>query len=240
MRRTFKILLQAAAIFALAALAAHPLKPRFGRLGAGSEGLAAPAGGGVLFAVLGGYRSLAADFIWIKSYVNWERKDIAKCVSAMELACGIDPQMTMFWTQGASVIAFDIPHWLYGRLPPQLRTDAKLEALKARQARQAMRFIDKGAAMNPDNYAILVQKGQIAIAAGMFKIAEECFGRAAKLNDGFYARRIYASLLAKNGKFAESAKVLRAILGEAEPDNPARADIATQLRAVEKLVEKTK
>ncbi len=191
----------------------------------------AAVGKGALFAVLGGYRSLVADFLWIKGYVNWEDRDIAKCVSAMELACEIDPSTTVFWTQASSVIAFDIPHWIFERMPRNMKSDAVLDSLKIRQARKATEFIDRAVALYPDNYKLLIQKGQTAIAARLFDVAEDCFGRAAKLDDGFYARRIYASLLEKNGKFAEARKVLEKLLEEAEPDNPARSLIADQLKS---------
>lgn len=239
MARALKNFFAVLAAFAAAGLAGYPLKAGFRARAPEAASVRAAVGSGGLFAVLGGYRSLVADFVWIKCYINWEKKDISKCVSAMELACGLDPQMAMFWTQGASILAFDIPHWLFGRLPQKLRTDEKFESLKRRQARAAVEFIDKGIRMYPDSYELLVQKGQIAISAKNFKLAEECFGRAAKLNDGFYARRIYAGLLSKNGKFAEAAKVLRAVLDEAEPDNPARAAIENQLRAAQELAAKT-
>lgn len=228
------------AVFLLAGLFTLPLKSL--RLGSSTDmqSVRASIGNGSLFAVLGGYRSLVADFVWIRSYVCWENKDIARCVSSMELACAIDPQMTMFWVQGASVIAFDIPHWIFNNLPKKMQTDEKMEVLRVRQARQAIAFIDKGLAMFPDNYDLLIQKGQVAIGAKLFDIAEDCYARASELNDGFYARRIYASLLVKNGKFAKAIKVLEKLLSEAEQTNPARTLIAEQLQEVRKLAELAK
>ena len=167
--------------------------------------------------------------VWIKSYVNWENKDIAKCLSSIELACALDPEMSSFWTQGASIIAFDIPHWLLQRLPIKMRTEEKLDFYKKRQAIQAMLFLDKGLKMFPNNDKLLIQQGQIAIAAKRFDLAEDYFRRASKLNDSFYPRRILASLLIKNGKYVEAKSVLKSVLNEAEADNPVRAIIKSQL-----------
>lgn len=235
---TFLALLAAVAV---SAAVSFPLRRGAEKCAEGVGGEEVPAemasvraavGKGALFAVLGGYRSLVADFLWIKGYVNWEDKDIAKCVSAMELACEIDPSTTVFWTQASSVIAFDIPHWIFERMPKNMKSDAVLDSLKIRQARKATEFIDRALALYPDNYELLIQKGQTAIAARLFGVAEDCFGRAAKLDNGFYARRIYASLLERNGKFAEARKVLEKLLEEVEPDNPSKALIADQLKSV--------
>ena len=47
------------------------------------ESLKASVGSGSVFAILGGYRSIVADFVWIKSYVAWERCDVSKCISSI-------------------------------------------------------------------------------------------------------------------------------------------------------------
>ena len=41
------------------------------------ETLKAAIGAGTIFEVLGGYASLAADFAWIKGYIDWTKKDIS-------------------------------------------------------------------------------------------------------------------------------------------------------------------
>ena len=192
----------------------------------------ASLGSGSLFAVLGGYRSLVADMVWIRSYVSWENKDISKCVSSMELACAIDPEMTTFWTQAASIIAFDIPHWLLKRLPLKSQNDEKLDFYKKHQARQAMMFLDKGLKMFPNNYKLLIQQGQIAISAKRFDLAEDYFRRATKVDDSFYSRRILAALLIINGKISEAKKILKSVYNEAEVDNPVREIIKKQLNSL--------
>ncbi len=231
----FKKIVTIALFFGLAAVAVYPIKNALATKSINIQSLKASLKNGSLFAVLGGYRSLVADFVWIKGYVNWEAKDVSKCVSAIELASSIAPDMTMFWTQGASIIAFDTPHWLWQRLPEKIRTDEKLNFFKKRQGLEAIAFIDKALKTTPNNYEFLIQKGQIAIAIKDFHLAQECFGVASKINNGFYARRIYASLLAKNGDFKKSAEVLKSMLSETEDDNPVRPLIKAQLEAIEKI-----
>lgn len=75
------------------------------------ETLKAAIGAGTIFEVLGGYASIAADFAWIKGYIDWTKKDISACTASMELAVALDPQMKQFWRDAAAIIAFDYPYW---------------------------------------------------------------------------------------------------------------------------------
>ena len=192
------------------------------------------------FGVLGGYRSLISDFVWIKSYLEWEKKDIAPCIASIELATAIDPYMITFWTQGASIIAFDTPHWIIGKLPKDKRTPELMAIIKKRQTRIALKFIDRALKIFPDNQELLIQKGQIAIGAGFFDIAEKAYAAvAAQPDPQIYVRRIYSSLLLKNGKFKEALKVLESILPDLDPDSPLQKIIPQQIEKTKELIKKT-
>ena len=205
-----------------------------------SDTIRAALGNGMLFGVLGGYRSLISDFVWIKGYLDWEKKDLAACIASIQLATEIDPYMISFWTQGASIIAFDTPHWMLQKLPPAQRTEAALQIFKSRQAAAAIKFLDKALALFPNNGEILLQKGQIAISEGDFKLAEECYAPLASLPEPtVYARRIYASLLVKNGKFGKAVEVLESVLRDTEPDSPIKKLIADQIEKTKALLKKT-
>lgn len=203
--------------------------------------LKSTTGGGMLFGVLGGYRSLIADFVWIKSHIEWERKDLAGCMSSIELATSIDPNMIIFWTQGASMIAFDTPHWLYQQIPAEQRTPERLRMFKQRQGETAIKFLDRGLAIFPDNYDMLVQKGQVAIGMDDYALAEECFAKAASAPDAFRReKRIYASLLMKNGKYKAALEEYKKIFSELEPDSPLIPVLKGEIADAEAMVEKTK
>ncbi len=176
-------------------------------------------GAGVAFGILGGYRTLIADFIWIKGYVDWERKNLAGCMSAIELATTIDPDSIFYWRFGASIIAFDTPHWIIEQLAPVSKEKEK--AIRLRQARQAIRFLNRALKMHPNNTELLIQKGQIAISIGDFRLAEECYEEIVKKPEPLiFSRRIYAAVLQKNGKKEKAKEVLRGIIKDLEPDNP--------------------
>ena len=235
-------LLVAAMLFICAGIAGSPFKSAAlsGERSVSADAVKAARGAGALWGLLGGYRSLISDFAWIKGYVDCERKDISGCVSAIELATTIDPYMTIFWTQGAAIIAFDTPHWMLQKLPPAQRTEAALRIFKSRQAAAAIKFLDKALALFPNNGEILLQKGQIAISEGDFKLAEECYAPLASLPEPtVYARRIYASLLVKNGKFGKAVEVLESVLRDTEPDSPIKKLIADQIEKTKALLKKT-
>ena len=161
--RYLKPALVAIAIIALAGICAIPARNAALKVSphnVDSSTIRAALGNGVLFGVLGGYRSLISDFVWIKSYLEWEKKDIAPCIASIELATAIDPYMITFWTQGASIIAFDTPHWIIGKLPKDKRTPELMAIIKKRQTRIALKFIDRALKIFPDNQELLIQKGQ--------------------------------------------------------------------------------
>ncbi len=199
-----------------------------------SQSLKASIDKGFLFGMLGGYRSLISDFVWIKAYIDWEKKDIAGCLSAIELATTIDPYMITFWTQGSAIIAFDTPHWIVEKMPKERQNENVLNMYKRRQGGIALKLINKALAMFPRDPELLRQKGQIAIAMGNFKLAEECFAKLSTLPDPtVYARRIYASILVKNGNPQKAVEVLKSVLAETEPDSPIKAILEDQISEVE-------
>lgn len=233
----------AAVIAVAAAVAGAPFKTEALKAServVSGDSVRASLGGGMLFGVLGGYRSLVSDLIWIKSYIEWEKKDVSACMASIELAASVDPYMTVFWTQGAAIIAFDTPHWLLRNLPKNRQNDEALRLLKIRQGRTALKFLDKAIPMFPQNDELLIQKGQIAIGIGDFPLAQECFGAVAqRANSSIYSRRIYASLLEKNGKLREAIPVLESVLKDMNSDSPARKAVDTQISEIKAKIEKT-
>ena len=229
-----KTALFALAAFAVAGVVGMPLK---GVVSTGKplwkNALAAAQSGGTLWGILGGYRSIISDFAWIKGYLDWEKKDVAGCVSAIEFATDVDPYMPTFWTQGASMIAFDTPHWLLEKLPPERRNDTALEIYKKRQANVAFKLLDKGLAMFPKSRELLLQKGQIALGISDFKLAEKCYAPLAEADDPpVYVRRIYASILAKNGNPQKAVDVLESVLSEVEADSPIKKLLEDQIASL--------
>ncbi|HKK17951.1 MAG TPA: hypothetical protein VJ952_04645, partial [Opitutales bacterium] len=68
-------------------------------------------GQGVIVGMLGGFRSIMADFLWIQTNAVWEDRERAKLDSMVRLVTSIDPRPLFFWTNAARMIAYDVPHW---------------------------------------------------------------------------------------------------------------------------------
>ena len=195
-------------------------------------------GAGIAFAMLGGYRTLLADFVWIKGYIDWERQDLSGCVSAIDLATTLDPDSVFYWRFGAGIIAFDTPHWILRKLGTS--DPARQAAVKRRQGIQAIKFLDKALTRLPNNTELILQKGQIAISIGDFKLAEECYAKVVSVPDpSVFSRRIYAAVLERNGKFAQAKGILEKILGETEKDSPLVPILKKQIGTLQNLIEKT-
>ena len=235
--------LWAIAIFTIASTLAYPLKKSISKneTSLSSQSIQAGLNKGFLFGMLGGYRSLISDFVWLKAHLDWEKHNLAGCLSAMELATSIDPYMTTFWTQGASIIAYDTPHWMLAKLPKQSRSEKLLDMFKRKQGKMAIEFLDKALAMFPTNSELILQKGRIAIAMNDTTLAEACFKLLSEEPEpSVFSRRTYAGLLAKNGKFQESVDVLKSILKETPDDSPIKPILINQISYTEKLIKKLK
>ena len=235
--------LWAIVVFAIASLFAYPIKNSLikNESAISSQSIEVAINKGFLFGILGGYRSLISDFVWLKAHLDWEKQNLAGCLSAMELATSIDPYMTTFWTQGASIIAYDTPHWLLAKLPKEARTESFLNSLKRKQGRMAIDFLNKALAMFPNNSELILRKGQIAISIDDMKLAEACFKTLSEEPDpSVFSRRTYANLRARNGKFQESVNVLKSILKETPDDSPIKPILTKQIFQTEKLIKKLK
>ena len=129
---------------------------------------------------------------------------------------------------------------LHGKAEVNRRVAELMDIVKKKQTRIALKFIDRALKIFPANQELLIQKGQIAIGAGFFDIAEKAYAAvAAQPDPQIYVRRIYSSLLLKNGKFKQALKVLESILPDIEPDSPLQQIIPQQIEKTKELIKKT-
>src|SRR4051812_38609326 len=66
---------------------------------------------GLSVGVLGGFRALAADLVWLRAYVAWERHDAAATEALIKLTTTLDVRCLRFWISGARIMAYEIPNW---------------------------------------------------------------------------------------------------------------------------------
>ena len=82
-------------------------------------------GQGLIIGVLGGFRAILADFLWIRTNIIWERKDRAKLDSMVRLVTTLDPRPDFFWINGSRMIEIKAQGGRLARVErPRLSLDA--------------------------------------------------------------------------------------------------------------------
>lgn len=186
-------------------------------------------GQGIIVGLLGGFRSIIADFLWIQANTVWERRERAKLDSLLRLVTTLDPRPDFFWINAARMIAYDVPHWRireeggYNAVSELRQREIDLE-----QAEQAFEYIERALTFHPENPRLYLEIGQIYLnrlddpvqAAPWFLLASE------KAGAPYYAARIYAELIRRQGRHLEAYEFLKGLYGRLPDTDPyARKEI---------------
>ncbi len=169
-------------------------------------------GQGLVVGVLGGFRAILADFLWIRTSTIWERRDRVKLDAMIRLVTTLDPRPDFFWINGSRMIAYDVPNWRireeggYDKVP-----ELRQQAIDLEQAEQAFDLIDEALEFHPGKAKLYLEKGQIylnrlkddANAANWFLKASQ------QADAPYFAARIYAELLRNQGKNEEAYVFLK-------------------------------
>lgn len=106
-------------------------------------------GQGVSLALLGGFRALVGDFLWIFAHVNWEQGRWFAMQQDFEVCLMLQPRAIMFWDMASWHLAWNASHAAFNN--PQ----EPLLAVRLRDQRLWMRagreMLERGIANNPDN-----------------------------------------------------------------------------------------
>jgi hypothetical protein len=168
----------------------RPSIPEIGR-----KELEPTLGQGVLLGVLGGLRTVVADFAWIRSYVFWERRDRPGCEALMRTACTLDPHARYFWENAGLRIGLDMAHWEIRRRGGYAKVPAETQERLFRQyARRGLDVLEEGLGHARNRTGLLLAAG--FIAEGKLKdlrLAADYYRQAAEAPDApWYAARIAA------------------------------------------------
>ena len=176
------------------------------------EGLEGGLGQGLVIGVLGGFRAILADFLWIRTNTIWERKDRVKLDSMVRLVTTLDPRPDFFWINGSRMIAYDVPNW-------RIREEGgysdvsedRQQAINLEQSAQAFDLIDQALDFHPDNAKLYLEKAQINLNRLKDDAnAAKWFLRASEQDDApYFAARIHAELLRKQGLDLEAYDFLK-------------------------------
>lgn len=216
-------------ILILLGILTRPLEaPAWERVQAGQPelnlaGIEDALGQGLVVGMLGGFRAIMADFLWIRANTIWERRDRAKLDPMVRLVTTLDPRPDFFWINSARMIAYDVPNWRireeggYDDVPEWRQEEIDLE-----QARQAFTHISRALDFHPDNPKLYLEIGQIYLnRLDDAAQAAPWFLQASKLPGApRFAARIYAELLRRQGKNAEAYDFLKGLHAELPDDDP--------------------
>ena len=188
-------------------------------------------GQGVVLGVLGGLRSLVADFAWLELNRKWEARDRAGLGAMIQLVTSIDPRPEFFWINSARMIGYDVPHWRiaeaggYGLVP-----ETEQAAINAEQAMQALALLDRALSYHSDSARLKLEVGQIYLnRLKNYELAAEWFLKATKEKDApYYAARIYADLLVRLSREMEAYAYLKELYLNLPDDPLAQGDIVLE------------
>ena len=214
MSRIVSILL----LLVLLGLLARPIEaPAWKEVKAGQsemnlEALEGALGQGLVIGVLGGFRAILADFLWIRTNTIWERKDRVKLDSMVRLVTTLDPRPDFFWINGSRMIAYDVPNWRireeggYSDV-----TEERQQAINLEQSAQAFDLIDQALNFHPANAKLYLEKAQIYLNRLKDDAnAAKWFLQASQQNNApYFAARIHAELLRKQGLDTEAYDFLK-------------------------------
>ena len=155
-------------------------------------------GQGVTVGLLGGFRALLADMVWIRTNVVWEQRDLPATQTLIKLVTAVDPRPLYFWLNGSRMVAYDMPNWRivaaggYDQVPA-----AEQREIDEEQAQVALAYLESARGYHPAAAAIdieianvhLNRRKDVAAAAIAYRAAAE------QPDAPYFVARIYAELL---------------------------------------------
>lgn len=181
----------------------------------GEESLASLTSGlgqGITFAALGGYRNVAANFVWISMYGDWQYRRKEEVLEKMRLAVSLNPDSLYFWIDGSRIIANDMPVWQVGDDFMETLFDGGANvAVRKEYGERALAYLEEAPSRIGSQVPLLIEKGAICWrrlddlerALVFFKEAVE------SPEVPYYVCRVYAELLYKNGQVEQALEYLK-------------------------------
>lgn len=195
-------------------------------------------GQGMMIGLLAGFRGVVADFLWIQSHSDWEKKQWFQQYNKMQMVTLLQPQSVLFWDAGAWHMAWNIGY--------AERTDTNNATLAQGIKRElvwherARQFLLRGLENLPNRYELYFKLGWLYDQK--FKnpcLAAEQYAKAASFTDApAYIARMHCRKLAECGKYSEAYQCWKQLLlQDPRHQNPsARRILEREIRRVENVL----
>ena len=196
-------------------------------------------GQGVVLGVLGGLRSLVADFAWLELNRKWEARDRAGLGAMIQLVTSIDPRPEFFWINSARMIGYDVPHWRIAEAGGYgLVSETEQATINVEQAMQALALLDQALSYHSGSARLKLEIGQIYLnRLQNYELAADWFLKATKEKDApYFAGRVYADLLVRLHREREAYAFLKELYLNLPEDPMAQGDIV--LERIHELAER--
>lgn len=192
----------------------------------------AAAGQGITLALLGGFRALVADAVWLRMYALWETQDLPATETSLRLVTAIDARPVYFWLNGARIMAYDFPAWRialaggYERVPESIQDDISRE-----QGALALRYLESAMTFHPQSAELWIERANIELNRTRdVAAAAESYRRASEQPGApYYAARLHAEVLRRLNRKAEALAWLKQLHPTLPADvEAARADVVLE------------
>lgn len=174
--------------------------------------------------LLGGFRAVTADFLWVRTNAVWEEQDLPATQTLIRLVTTVDSRPLIFWINGARMIGYDMPVW---RLDAAAAKGGPVPRVVERriveeQVQAAMDLLERARTYHPDEPLLLIEMAGLKYRKlGDLAGAAELYRQAALMPDApYYAARIYAELLKQLGRDREAYDWLVSVHRGLPADDP--------------------
>ena len=193
------------------------------QLDVGDEVLASRAGSGLIFGILGGFRTLAADITWLRMNEAWEDKNLAETEALIRLTVLIDPRPEVFWRTGGHTLAFDMPVWRIRSRGDEFGMPESIQRkIREEQLERGVKFLLEGARIHPENPNFPIWIGQFYLNAFQdYEKTIQYFRQAWKMKGApYHIGRLLARVLERAGRPREALEILYADLEKLPAGDP--------------------
>ena len=182
-------------------------------------------GAGLRFGLLGGFRAIAADLAWLKTYMAWERRDVEETESMLHLTTALDERPLCFWLNGARMIAYDFPAWQRDDADAAGRGPVGDALVSRSLAQRSIAFLERGISVHSESAPLWIERANIELnCLHDLAAAAESYRRASELpNAPYFPARIHAELLRRLGRKTDALSWLKALHPRLPPNLEAAA-----------------
>jgi len=158
---------------------------------------------------LGGFRGLAANFVWLNVHQAWTDRDWARLRAQAEIVVQLQPRSVYYWDMGAWHMAWNAStSWERYMSEP----NASRREIEAHRWIEIGRdFLYRGIKINPESYQLLVRMGDIfAYRLNDYPTAYLWYIAAAKRPDApLFISRLAGRWLMKAGEYDQAYKYFK-------------------------------